>query len=147
MVCHGNICRSPIAHGLLLHKVQQLKLNWEVDSAGVINYHEGELPDPRAIACMKNHGIDITYQRARQINYQDLKEFDLIYVMDKSNYDSVSDMARTEDELVKIKMVMSEVYSGVETDVPDPYFGEAKGFENVYKMLDKATDKIIEKHR
>ena len=147
MVCLGNICRSPMAHGLLQHKVEQLNLDWEVDSAGVSGYHEGELPDPRAISCMEYHGIDITYQHSRPIIYDDLKEFDLIYVMDKSNYKNVTDMANTEEEVAKVKMIMSEVYPEVETDVPDPYYGGDKGFEQVYKMLDKATDKIVEKYR
>ncbi|MDB5284453.1 MAG: protein-tyrosine-phosphatase, partial [Bacteroidota bacterium] len=147
MVCLGNICRSPMAHGLLQHKVQQLKLGWEVDSAGTSGYHEGQLPDPRATACMKQHGIDITYQRSRPISYEDLKEYDLVYVMDKSNYKNVTDLARTEEEIAKVKMIMSEVNPNVETDVPDPYYGGDKGFENVYKMLDKATDKIVERYK
>lgn len=146
MVCHGNICRSPMAHGLLQRKVDLQNLPWEVDSAGVSDYHEGELPDPRATACMKKHGIDITYQRSRPVSYDDLKEFDLIYVMDASNYSNVSRMARTEEQLQKIKMIMNEVYPDQNTEVPDPYYGGDSGFEHVYKMLDKATDKIIEKY-
>ena len=83
MVCLGNICRSPMAHGLLQHKVQKLGLKWMVDSAGTSDWHQGELPDARAIACMKRHGIDITYQRSRPVIDEDLEDFDLIYVMDK----------------------------------------------------------------
>src|ERR1700760_2459812 len=93
MVCLGNICRSPMAHGLLQHKAEALKLDWEIDSAGTSDWHRGELPDERAIACMKKHGIDITYQRSRPFIRDDFREFDLIYVMDKSNYKNVTTLA------------------------------------------------------
>src|SRR5580700_1857216 len=95
LVCLGNICRSPMAHGLLQYKVEAHKLNWQIDSAGTSGYHEGQLPDGRAIACMKKHGIDITYQQSRPILIDDLDEFDLIYVMDKANLADVMEMART----------------------------------------------------
>jgi protein-tyrosine phosphatase len=146
MVCLGNICRSPIAHGLLQYKSDKLKLGWEVDSAGTSGYHEGELPDSRSVACMKKHGIDITYQHSRPISTDDLQRFDLIYVMDSSNYRDVTNLARNEEELYKIKLIMSEVYADKVPDVPDPYYGGDHGFENVYKMLDKATDRIIERY-
>ncbi len=147
-VCLGNICRSPMAHGLLHHKVQQLGLKWSVDSAGTSDWHRGELPDARAIACMKRHGIDITYQHSRPIIRDDFKEFDLIYVMDKANLRDVLDMANSEEDQHKVALVMSMVYEKDAIDVPDPYFGTGdKGFENVYKMLDEATDAIIEKYK
>src|SRR6202041_2830083 len=95
MVCLGNICRSPMAHGLLQHKVKVRRLDWEVDSAGTSGYHEGQLPDARAIACMKRHGIDITYQQSRPIDGEDITYFDLIYVMDKANLHDVLAMAKT----------------------------------------------------
>lgn len=148
MVCLGNICRSPMAHGLLQYKVQQLGLKWEVDSAGTSSYHRGEQPDARAIACMKRHGIDITYQSSRPITHSDLAEYDLIYVMDRSNLRDVTALAGNEDELSKIALIMATVSETSAADVPDPYFGSGdKGFETVYKMLDNATDKIIEKYR
>lgn len=146
MVCLGNICRSPMAHGLLWHKVQVAGLDWQVDSAGTNGWHEGELPDPRAIACMKRHGIDITYQRARLVVSDDLQEFDLIYAMDKAVYDDVVALAQNEEEEQKIKLLMNEVNPGSNADVPDPYYGEDTGFEHVYKLLDTATDKVIEKY-
>jgi protein-tyrosine phosphatase len=95
---------------------------------------------------MKKHGIDITYQRSRPISRDDLREFDLIYVMDKANLADVLSMARTEEEQNKVKLIMSLVYEQKPIDVPDPYYGGDKGFENVYKMLDEATDVIIEKY-
>lgn len=110
MVCLGNICRSPMAHGLLQHKVEARKLKWRIDSAGTSGYHEGQLPDSRAIACMKKHGIDITYQQSRPIVQSDLKEFDLIYVMDKANLADVLSMTETEEEQRKIALIMSLIY-------------------------------------
>lgn len=146
-VCLGNICRSPMAHGLLQHKVQHLGLNWKVDSAGTSDWHKGELPDNRAMACMKRHGIDISYQQSRPIIRNDFKEFDLIYVMDKANLRDVLDMANSEEDQNKVALVMSKVYENNAVDVPDPYFGVGdKGFENVYKMLDEATDAILEEY-
>lgn len=148
MVCLGNICRSPMAHGLLQHKVLQLKTDWEIDSAGTSGYHRGELPDNRAIACMKRHGIDITYQRARQITVADLRYYDLVFVMDRSNLKDVSAMAGTEAELEKISLMMSLTEGQNPEDVPDPWYGTGEsGFEKVYEMLDRATDRLIEKYR
>jgi len=147
MVCLGNICRSPMAHGLLQHKVSALKPDWEIDSAGTRGYHKGELPDKRAIACMKRHGIDITYQHSRPITLADLRYYDLIFVMDRSNLRDVNELAGTEDELEKIWPIMSLVEEQQPEDVPDPYYGPGEqGFETVYKMLDQATDKLIEKY-
>jgi protein-tyrosine phosphatase len=129
-----------------LGKVEARKLKWRIDSAGTSGYHEGQLPDSRAIACMKKHGIDITYQQSRPIVQSDLKEFDLIYVMDKANLADVLSMTETEEEQRKIALIMSLIYEQKPVDVPDPYYGGDKGFENVYKMLDEATDAIIEKY-
>ena len=148
MVCLGNICRSPMAHGLLQHKVSKLKLDWEIDSAGTSGYHHGELPDKRAIACMKRHGIDITYQHSRPITVADLRYYDHIFVMDRSNLRDVNDMAGTEAELQKISLIMKLVEDKNPEDVPDPYYGTGEsGFEKVYEMLDLATDKLIDKYK
>ena len=147
MVCLGNICRSPMAHGLLQQKVLQRKLDWEVDSAGTSSYHKGELPDKRAIACMKRHGIDITYQHSRPVTLADLQYYDRIFVMDRSNLHDVFEMAGTEDELEKISLIMGLVDERSAGDVPDPYYGPGeKGFELVYEMLDRATDVLVEKY-
>lgn len=146
MVCLGNICRSPMAHGILQHKVTALNLDWEIDSAGTSNWHQGELPDARAVDCMHKHGIDITYQRSRPIVHEDLQEYDLIYAMDKTNYVNIVSMARNEEQVHKVKMILDEIYPGQGKEVPDPYYGGDMGFEKVYKMLDTATDKILEKY-
>ncbi len=147
MVCLGNICRSPIAHGLLQHKVNERNLNWEIDSAGTSRYHTGALPDPRSVACMKHHGIDITYQRSRPITNSDLDYFDLIYVMDKENLADVLQMAVTPVQRNKVSLIMSLVSGQKPAEVPDPYYDQTQnGFEYVYNMLDNATNKLLEKY-
>jgi protein-tyrosine phosphatase len=147
MVCLGNICRSPMAHGLLQHKVKQLGLPWIVDSAGTSDWHRGSQPDSRAVDCMKRHHIDITEQRSRPFIKNDFKEFDLIYVMDRANLEDVLMLTTNEDDQQKVALIMSTVYEQRLIDVPDPYYGVGeKGFENVFDMLDEATDAIIERY-
>lgn len=146
MVCLGNICRSPIAHGLLKYKADKLGLNWEVDSAGTSDWHEGELPNEKSIKVMNDFGIDITYQRSRPLRRKDLEYFDVIYVMDASNHKNVTDMAKSEAEIAKVKMIMNEVNPGMNQAVPDPWGLTQKHYEQVYAMLDIATDKIINKY-
>lgn len=145
MVCMGNICRSPIAHGLLLHKCEQIGLNWEIDSAGTSNWHEGELPNPKSIAVMKQNGIDITQQRSRPICKEDLAHYDLLFVMDGSNFEEVVNMANNESEIAKVKWILNEVSPGLNRAVPDPYGHSEKEYQEVYTLLDEATDKIIER--
>lgn len=145
MVCLGNICRSPIAHGLLKYKADNLGLNWEVDSAGTSDWHEGELPNEKSIKVMREHGIDITYQRSRPLKRKDLEHFDIVYVMDSSNYQNVTDMAKSEEEIAKVKLIMNEVEEGKNQAVPDPWGLSQQHYEDVFKMLDVATDKILER--
>lgn len=145
MVCLGNICRSPIAHGLLQHKAEKLGLNWEIDSAGTSNWHEGELPNPKSIAVMKKNGIDITYQRSRPITKHDLDYYDIIYVMDSSNYTDVCNMASNEEQKQKIRLILNEVEPGKNRAVPDPYGLSEAHYQKVYDLLNVATDKIIER--
>lgn len=143
MVCLGNICRSPLAEGLL-----RAKLNpdiMEVDSAGTSNYHVDEAPDSRMIETAAGHGIDISDLRGRQFTVRDFDDFDYIYVMDKSNYQNVIRLARNAEDKAKIYLILNEIYPGKDQEVPDPYHGGRKGFENVYKLLDKSTDVILKK--
>ncbi len=144
-VCLGNICRSPIAHGLLKHKADKLGLNWSVDSAGTSDWHAGELPNEKSIKVMNEHGIDITYQRSRLFTKYDLQDFDIIYVMDESNFANVVNMASSDEERAKVKMIMNEVKEGKNEAVPDPWGLSQQQYEEVYAMLDLATDKIIER--
>jgi len=144
MVCLGNICRSPLAEGIL--RAKNAKDILKIDSAGTSSYHIGELPDKRSIAIAKKNGIDITNQRCRQFQVSDFDAFDLIYVMDNSNYRDVISLARNEEDKNKVKLILNEIFPGENVDVPDPYYGGEKGFENVFKMLDDACTIIINKH-
>jgi len=142
MVCLGNICRSPIAEGLLQHKVDHNRLNVAVDSCGTGGWHAGELPDPRSIEKMDEYGIDIRAQRSRKIRETDFDEFDLIYCMDKSNLSNLRAIAKGNEN--KVRLILNPNTFGKNEEVPDPYYGAGDGFELVYQQLDKATDSIIE---
>ena len=144
MVCLGNICRSPLAEGILLTKIKERNLPWIVDSAGTSGWHQGELPDPRSIAVAKAHNIDLTYQRSRQFTKADLEQFDLILAMDSSNYSNILKLATTEIQKSKVKLILNYVYPNENRAVPDPYY--EGGFEQVYQMLAAACEKIIEIH-
>jgi protein-tyrosine phosphatase len=142
MVCLGNICRSPLAEGILQSKVNKNLIF--VDSAGTAAYHVGKLPDKRSIKVAGKYGIHISSQKARKFTVQDFDVFDVIYVMDVSNYQNVLSMARNQDDIQKVKMILNETYSNKKESVPDPYYGEGDGFEEVYKMLDVACTVIAE---
>lgn len=140
MVCLGNICRSPLAEGIL-----KSKLNpdfYIVDSAGTSAYHIGEVPDHRSIAIAKKNGIDISNQRARKFIANDFNEFDLIYAMDIENYYNICSLSTNKSNLLKVKLILNEINPLKDLSVPDPYYGEDYGFENVYEMLDKACSII-----
>lgn len=148
MVCLGNICRSPLAEGILQSKLPSNQ--FLVDSAGTGNWHAGQGPDERSIATAKNRGLDISCQKARQIRTSDFMEFDHIYVMDSSNYRDVLALAPDAASRAKVKLMMDEVHPGAGVDVPDPYFGGPEGFDKVYDMLDEAcgivAEKLIKQH-
>jgi len=141
MVCLGNICRSPLAHGILESKLPSDQFS--VDSAGTGNYHIGELPDHRSIAVAKTNGIDISNQKCRQFDLSDFDNFDFIYVMDQSNYKNVIKLARGANDIAKVKLILQDPSTNTAQEVPDPYYGESKDFENVYTLLDTACDKIV----
>jgi protein-tyrosine phosphatase len=144
MVCLGNICRSPLAEGIMQYKIDQHRLDWSVDSAGTGSWHVGERPDRRSVEVAKKYGIDINYQRARQFRTDDFQQFDLIFAMDSSNYQNIIKMADSKEEKEKVQMIMNIVKPDYNQNVPDPYY-DNDGFEIVYRMLDEACDKIIEK--
>ena len=140
MVCLGNICRSPLAEGILKNKAKNLDLI--IDSAGTANYHVGKKPDIRSIEIAKKHDIDIKNQIARQFTKNDFINFDVIYAMDKKNYHDIIQKASSKLEIEKVKLILSE--SNINLDcVPDPYYGGKNGFHDVYSMLDEACEKII----
>ena len=141
MVCLGNICRSPLAEGILRSKVS--KDQCIVDSAGTAGYHVGDLPDPRSIDVARKHGIDITDQRCRQFKVSDFDAFDMIYVMDNSNYQNVISLARHSDDVAKVRLILDEIGS-TSANVPDPYYGGKDGFQDVYNMLDEVCQNIAD---
>ncbi len=145
MVCLGNICRSPLAHGILKDMAQKSNLTIEVDSAGTGSWHTGEPPDIRSIEIANTHGINIKKQRARQFSTDDFIYFDIIYVMDTSNHIDLINLAKDNYHKQKVKLILNEIAPGQNRSVPDPYFGGKDGFENVFSMLEHACSLIIHK--
>jgi len=148
MVCLGNICRSPLAEGILASKLPENK--FKVDSAGTGSWHIGHSPDERSILTAKKHKLDISKQKGRQFKVSDFDDFDYIYVMDNSNYHDVVDLAINNLQKEKVILLLNELFPNENVDVPDPYYGLQNGFDSVYKMLDEACDiiaeKLIQKH-
>lgn len=145
MVCLGNICRSPLAEGVLRKMATNKNILLEVDSCGTANYHVGENPDPRSIKKALEHGIDISTLKGRQFVKSDFDTFDRIFVMDTQNYKDVIALARTRDDIDKVQLIMSQVYPNEKINVPDPYYGDYDGFEEVYLMLQKACSAFLQK--
>lgn len=143
MVCLGNICRSPLAEGLLASKLP--KESFIVDSAGTGNWHVGKQPDERSIAVAKKNNLNISNQRGRQFKSTDFDNFDHIYVMDNSNYNDVIKLAKDEEQKNKVQLILNELFPGENVDVPDPYYGLQNGFDAVFSMLDKSCEVIAEK--
>jgi protein-tyrosine phosphatase len=144
MVCLGNICRSPLAQGILEEKAKLKGLNWQIDSCGTGSWHIGHPPDQRSVNVAQQNGLDISNQRARQLSLEDFDRFDLILAMDSQNYqDILKKGGETSSE--KIEIILNYLYPGENRSVPDPYFGG--GFEEVYRLLDNVCDKIIETYK
>ncbi|NNE31379.1 MAG: low molecular weight phosphotyrosine protein phosphatase [Winogradskyella sp.] len=141
MVCLGNICRSPLAHGILQSKLPE---NFKVDSAGTAAYHIGNNPDYRSIEVAKSNGIDISMQKARQFAAADFKLFDYIYAMDESNYRNIVALAETSDDIAKVKLFLEENPMVKNKNVPDPYYGDVKDFTTVFDLID-STASILSK--
>ena len=148
MVCLGNICRSPLAEGILASKLPEKK--FAVDSAGTGSWHIGHSPDERSIATAKKKGLNISNQKGRQFSATDFDTFDSIYVMDKSNFEAVISLSKTLEQEKKVQLILNELFPNENVDVPDPYYGSTDEFDQVYQMLDEActiiAKKLIEKH-
>lgn len=140
MVCLGNICRSPLAEGIMQHLSDQQHLGWHIDSAGTGNWHVGEGPDRRSVRAARNHGIDISNQVCRQFRRSDFSDFDRILVMDKYNGSDVLAMAPNEQAAKKVGLLMGD------SEVPDPYYDDAQ-FEPVFEMIERGCNAIIEEYR
>lgn len=147
MVCLGNICRSPLAEGILQHKAQQEGLSWTIDSAGTNGYHTGEEPHRLSQKVALLNGIDISHQRARRFMAADFNRFDKIYAMAEDVMEEMQRIARKDFDAAKVDLLMNELYPGKNMDVPDPWYGAESGYHEVYAMIDKACDKILEKYR
>lgn len=143
MVCLGNICRSPMAEGILRHKLNNSANNHTVDSAGTSNYHIGETPDDRAVANLQKKGINISKLKARQFLVSDFDEFDYIFAMDTSNYADIIRLARNESDKQKVELILNLVYPDANMSVPDPYYGGDSGFENVFMLLNNACQILL----
>ena len=142
MVCLGNICRSPLAEGILKSKTKNL----EVDSAGTAGYHIGKQPDIRSIDIAKKYDINLTNQRARQFSTRDFDEFDKIYVMDNDNYSKIISLARSQEDMDKVDLILNEIYPKEYKSVPDPYYGGDEGFQNIYNLLETSCEVIAKKY-
>ena len=144
MVCLGNICRSPLAEGIMKHKCEERGLDWTIDSAGTSGWHKGELPDSRSISTAKENGIDITHQRSRQFVASDFADFDLILAMDSSNYQDILKKSPDQASSDKVKLILNYVFPGENRQVPEPYYNN--GFDHVYGLLDSACGRIIDEY-
>ena len=143
MVCLGNICRSPLAEGILQYRADNAGLNWTVDSAGTAGYHIGEAPHHLSQKVAKMNGIDISKQKGRKFSKEDILHYDKIYVMDNSNYYDVKHISGNNWDTEKVELLLNELYPGEDRDVPDPWYGGEDGFHIVFEMLDRACEKIV----
>lgn len=146
MVCLGNICRSPLAEGILQQKARQAGLNWKVDSAGTNGYHIGEAPHPLSGKVALMNGIDISHQRARKFVADDFSRFDKIYAMAGDVLNEMKRIAGQQFDAAKVDLIMNELYPGRDKDVPDPWSGPESEYHEVFEMLDDACAKIAERY-
>lgn len=142
MVCLGNICRSPLAEGILQHKVNKLKLNWTIDSAGTAGYHVGEAPHRLSQKVAKENGIDISQQECRQFKKEDIEIFDKIYVMDTENYNEVKRICGSSFNESKVDLLLNISYPNQNKNVPDPWYGNEDGYYKVFNMIDEACEML-----
>ena len=144
MVCLGNICRSPLAHGILENKISQRNLNWEVDSAGTSSFHNGNMPHNDSISIAALHGVDITNQKSRLFVQKDFEDFDIILAMDTSNFNNILRLKRNDNDADKVKMILNYSHPGQNRAVPDPYY--EGGFDGVFDMIEEACEAFVEAH-
>jgi len=143
MVCLGNICRSPLAEGILQDKADRVGLHWTVDSAGTAGYHIGETPHHLSQKVAKLNGIDISNQKGRKFQKEDILYYDKIYVMDNSNYNDVKDICGNNWKEEKVDLLLNELFPGEDRDIPDPWYGGEDGFQVVFEMIDRACERIV----
>ena len=146
MVCLGNICRSPLAEGILQDKAWKAGLPWSVESAGTNSYHIGEAPHPLSQKVARLNGIDICKQRKRKFVAEDFNRFDKIYAMSADVIDEMKSIAKKNFEKNKVDLLMNELFPGQNVDVPDPWYGPEQGYHQAYKLIDEACEAIIKKY-
>lgn len=147
VVCLGNICRSPIAEGLLRHKIKQHGLNWQVDSAGTNSYHTGEAPHRHSQKVCLMNGVDISGQRAKRFSAADFERYDIIYAMADDVYEEIRRMGGKHADMDKVEYFLNELEPGGNGSVPDPWYGNEDGYMPVYELIDRTCDAIIEKYK
>ncbi len=146
MVCLGNICRSPLAEGILQHKARLAGLDWTVESAGTNGYHTGEPPHHLSQKVAKLNGIDICDQRARQFVKEDFNRYDKIYAMAADVVDDMRRIAKNHFDESKVDLFLNELYPGKDMSVPDPWYGSEPGYHEVYQLIEKTCEVIISKY-
>ena len=146
MVCLGNICRSPLAEGILQDKAFGAGLTWSIESAGTNSYHTGEPPHRLSQKIARLNGIDISQQRARRFTANDFEVYDKIYALAEDVMDEMKRIAGKKFDAAKAELLMNEIYPGKNMDVPDPWYGPEPGYHEVFALIDKACDAIIEKY-
>jgi protein-tyrosine phosphatase len=147
MVCLGNICRSPLAEGILQEKVKKAGLDWVVDSAGTNHYHTGDAPHPLSQKIALINGIDISQQRARRFTTEDLTQFDKIYALAGDVLNDIQRITGNKFDSAKVDLLLNEQYPGKNLDVPDPYYGGEPDFHEVYELLDEVCYQLILKYQ
>lgn len=147
MVCLGNICRSPIAEGLMRHKIKQHGLNWEVASAGTESYHIGEAPHQFSQNICRLKGVDISAQRARKFTVVDFAEYDKIYAMAGDVYEEIERIGGRKADMGRVEYFLNELDAASNANVPDPWYGPEEGYTTVYELIDRTCDAIIEKYK
>jgi protein-tyrosine phosphatase len=144
MVCLGNICRSPLAEGILQDKINKIGLNWMVDSAGTAGHHVGEAPHHLSQKVSKQNGIDISHQQCRKFVREDIIRFDKIFVMDMNNYNDVEKICGADWNKTKVDLLLNLSHPNENKNVPDPWYGKEDGYHKVFKMINEACEKLIE---
>lgn len=145
MVCLGNICRSPMAEGIMQHKIDTYQLNATVESKGTAPYHIGDTPDHRGIQTLEQYDIDISRHRGQQFSVGDFDKFDFIYAMDESNLNNILALSRNKNDREKVKLILEESFPGQNKIVFDPYYGSMSDFEDTYTLLNSACEIIAQK--
>ena len=144
MVCLGNICRSPLAEGILKSKVEKEGLDWEVESAGTNGLHNGERPHKFSQKVARHNGLDISCQTSRLFKKEDFRYFDKIYAMAKDVVEEMRGIAQEKFDASKVELLMNVMHPGQEEDVPDPWYGGEEGYHRVYGLIDQACDRIVQ---